>query len=255
MTENAIHILEESIVRRADRRDLHVSLNHLRYALNEFFRHIPESARGKALFVGVGHGHDAMLALLNGYVQSVVGVDTYGDEEGGEEGNDAVDYQELQDLIDKCGVRDRFVVHKETVQSYLAATQERFDLIVCADVLHHIFETTELLSRSSSFEPAAQLFNEFAKVSNPNACVAISEFQRHGLRPFLKQIGILKGHVYYTHKQPWSEWRKAGEASSWKLHQLVNYIPYAFRNQQWFWSPFWGRYTLCDRYYLFLTKK
>lgn len=250
MNGNLVQLVETSIEKRAERRQLHVSLAHMRYVQECFFEDIPAPCRGKALYVGCGHGHDALLALLDGFVTSVVGIDPY--EEGG---NDNEDYVELLSLIDACGLTDRFTVLRGDAVSYVRDVQGEFDLIVCADVMHHIFETPDILHRSDLYDGAVQVFGDFATACTPHGMMAISEVHRHALRPFLKNLGVLKGHVDYTTKQNWGAWSRTATAGGWSLSAVRNYIPYAFRGQRWWWSGILGRYTLCDRYFLYHSKQ
>jgi SAM-dependent methyltransferase len=199
--------------------------------------------------VGCGHGLDALLAILDGHIESVVGVDPY--EKGG---NNYDDYVELLKLIEECSLKDRFIVERTDCESHINGIEDDFDLIVAADVMHHIFATRSLLHLSSLYTKAASLFKSFARSTKPHGMIAISEVHRDGLRPFLKKLGILKTHLSYGDKQNWHEWHRPAVEAGWKLVSVKNYVPYAFRAQRWLWNGSLGHKTLCDRYFLYHEK-
>lgn len=238
-------LLAGFVSERADRRGLHVDVGRLRYANRWLFQGVPHG--GTALFVGVGHGHDALLALLDGYCGKVVGVDPYIETDG----NGGADFLDLLKLADMMGLTDRLEIHRETIQDFLARETGRpFDLIICADVLHHIFVISEPLSRSEEGPQASALFESLVRVCRKGAHLVISETSRHGLRPFLVGRGLLSGTVDYTTKQGWREWARVVQAAGWHLLHLDDYIPWAFRKWGWLFANIFGRYTLSDRYRL-----
>lgn len=248
---NGLVHLEQSILKKtARRRGLHVDINRLRYVNSCLYSIIPKENRPNVLYVGVGHGHDAVLALLDGLVSNVVGVDPY----IAGHGNSDADYQELLALIDVYGLADCFIVEPTTIERYLDKRTESFDLIVLSNVLHHIFVTEEPLGRSDCFSEAVTLFKNLAVASNPGGTLVISEAQRHGVRPFLSNLGVLRGAVNYRTKQSWNEWNKAVTCAEWSLNKVQNYVPYRLRKQRWLWSGMLGRYTLCRQYFLFYNR-
>jgi len=108
----------------------------------------------KALYVGVGHGHDALYALLMGYVNNIVGVDPYYESDG----NDEQDYYELISLIARYDLHNRFKVYRSTIKSYLEDSNDMVDHVFFIDLLHHIFVTKHRLRESESFIQAVDLF-------------------------------------------------------------------------------------------------
>jgi SAM-dependent methyltransferase len=240
--------LEKSILKKTARSSyLRVDIKRLRYVNSCLYSAIPKENRSTVLNVGVGHGHDAILALLDGSVANVLGVDPY----IATAGNSNVDYQELLALIDAYDLADHFAVERNTIENYLDNNTESFDLIILSNLLHHVFVTEKPLSRSDCFSAAVELFKNLAAASNPGGMLVISDAQRHGIRPFLSNLGVLKGSVDYQTKQSWSEWNKAVTRAGWALNKVQNYIPYGFRKQRWLWSGAWGRHTLCHQYFLF----
>ena len=250
MTSQPGDFLEEVIRKRATRRDLSVDLERLRYANRHLFDCVPKSAGMRALYVGVGHGHDALLALLSNQVDSVVGVDPYIDKDG----NDSQDYDDLKSTIQELGLRDRFRVVREYLEGYLRHADTTFDCIVLNDVLHHMFVTKSLLRCDPCFFPAVTLFQGLGTVLNAGGTLVISDVERHGLRPILTNIGVLTGHVNYRTKQPREEWTHAAVEGGWTLFSQANYVPWRFRTMAAFWSGAPGRYTLCDKYTLCFSR-
>ena len=244
-------LIEQDIQERADKRGLHGTISHIRYfnrCLNQF---IKKGKHKKALFVGVGHGHNAAICLLDGLVEYVIGVDPY----IADDGNNSEDHKKLLTIIDSCNLRERFKVEKKTIQSYLEDVSEDFDLIICSDVLHHIFVTEEHLSKSDLSSQAIHLFKRFSDISRDNGMLVISEVQRYGIRPFLKNAGFIKKNMDYRTKQPWVEWKKAAVEADWDFVNIRNYVPYRFREKRKVFEGILGRYTLCDKYFLYYSKK
>jgi SAM-dependent methyltransferase len=237
-------------VRRAKKQKVHGTLAHLRYVNACFFEHIPLRCRKRVLYVGCGHGHDALLAILDSHVEEVVGVDPY---EGG--GNDDEDCVELKNLSDEYARKHRFTVERIDCETYLENVENEFDLIVAADVLHHIFSTSQPLRSSPLYPRAVDLFRSFFRSAKPHGVVAVSEVHRNGLRPFLKRHGVLKGHVHYRTKQNSAEWCRPALDARWQVMCVKNYVTYAFRSRRRLWGGLLGRRTLCDRYFIYLKKR
>ena len=234
-----------AIAKRAARRGLHVDIERLRYANQRLFDGVTHK-RGRALYVGVGHGHDALLALTDGLCNAVVGVDPY----LGEHGNDTEDYDDLLSTIETLGLGARFTVARQTIQDYLATAAERFDCIIFNDVLHHIYVTAKPLHADTCFAEAERLFEDLTSIASADATLVIADVERHGLRPLLTRAGVLKGNIDYATKQAREEWTAAATAGGWHPTGTANYIPWRFRAQTGLWSGTVGRWTLCDKYFL-----
>lgn len=238
-------VLIKSIEQRSEKRGLASSIEKMRYALKLFFLPIRRNKFSKVLFVGVGHGHDALLALLENKTDVVVGVDPF----IAEDGNDDEDYDELVALINELNLTNRFFLHKETIQSFLEKTSEVYDLIIITDVLHHIFVTCEPLSQSQCFHVAKALFGQLRMAAAaPNSVLAISEAYRFGLRPWLSRKGLIEGHVDYHTKQSPSQWEYAATAGGWKYIETRVYVPFALRKLSWLLRRSALRWVFATRY-------
>jgi len=242
-------LLEKHISRRAAHRSLTVNLTKMRYVQTSLFSMVPEDNRKRALYVGVGHGHDATLALLSEMVEEVIGVDPFIETDG----NGDEDYRALLELIDELELNNSFTVERKTIQDYLATCNKTFDLIIVSDALHHIFVTTDLLSHSELFADAVSLFSDLYRVSNKSGMMVISEVEKYGLRPWLNRTGVLKGNIDFSTKQPSCEWKKAAEKASWKLCNVRNYIPYQLRFFTFLGSGFLSRHTFCNGVILYFS--
>lgn len=249
MSEKALQDLEQSILARSRHRGIHVDLKKIRYSIHEIYKNVPDYYRRKALYVGVGHGQDALLALLDGLVQSVVGVDPY---EGG--GNDDDDYRDLLSLIHTFRLEDRFLLQKGTIEDYLQQGGEPVSMVVCCDVLHHIFETETPLRQGVCFELAVELFEQMYQACGEDGMLMISDVQRHGFRPFMAKRGWIQTPVNYRTKQNWQEWHAAATEAGWKRIRKEVYIPFAFQKLGWLFRNPLGLFTLCDRYFLYYKK-
>ena len=172
-----ISYLQDAIIRRAKRRNLTVNLEKMAYVDQWIFSHTKSTCRN-ALYVGVGHGHDALYALLEGNVDRVVGVDPYIESDG----SDEQDYNELRELIEKYELQDRFKVYKTTVQDYLIHSEEIFDHVFLIDVLHHIFATKNRLQKSKCFVEAVDLFKSIWERTDHGGRLIAVEVERYGLR-------------------------------------------------------------------------
>ena len=239
-------LLEKAIQKRIHKRGLHGDLSHMQYFNRCLLQDANENKISRALYVGVGHGHNALLSLMEGRVETVVGVDPFISSDG----NDSEDYYDLLRLIDECGLGERFTVEKTDVAAYLKKSCAPFDLIICSDVLHHIFVTEKLLHESDAFSQSADLFKNFAQVIHKEGLLIISEVQRNGIRQILKKSGLGKTHMDYRTKQPWQEWNQAAIQAEWILKRVRNYVPYRFRKMHGIFEGLLARYTLCDKYFL-----
>lgn len=239
--QDFVRLVEE----RSIRRGIHTDPERLVYA-NEALYQWCSRAPEHTLYVGVGHGFDALLALRANLTERITGVDPYIDSDG----NDSADYDHLLEMISEFDFEDRFVVERVAIQEFLADSVGAFDLIVCNDVLHHIFWTEERLTKSRYFSEAVDLFRSLRDVSSQDGALVIADVERHGLRQLMSNVGIVDTSVVYRAKQPREEWSRAAIEAGWIRAEQTNYVPWAFRNQAWLWSGLLGRFTLCDKYLL-----
>ena len=219
-----LDVFKTIINERALRRNLSITFTKMKYALNEFLDINTPSLAKRALFIGVGQGHNAILAMLEGRIENIDGVDPY----VGSDGNDDYDYYELKKLISLYKLDDNFFIHKESIEEFLLKNKNKYDLIVIEDVLHHIFVTCELLSKSILYESSKKLFWDLWEASSKGCILAIAESPRNGLRPFLVKNRLLRESVDYSTKQPSIEWCKVAN-KKWSFISYKNYIPYSLR--------------------------
>lgn len=239
-----LELLSQSIKKRAKRRGLTTSLEKMLYA-NEVALDGLKRAFSKVLCVGVGHGHDVLLNLITSRFETAVGVDPFIEAEG----NDDLDYQELLSNINQFTLQHRFLVRRQTIQDFLQNCTDQFDLVVIADVLHHVFQTTQVLSKSPHYRQSLELFKSLRQVCS--AYLVVSDVERFGLLPFLHRKRIVKGQVDYTTKQSWQEWDACIRQGGFRFLAKRNYVPYQLR-----WIPCFllsgqfGLRTVCRRVYL-----
>lgn len=215
--------IEQTIEMRAKRRGLYISVEKFRYA-NNYIYPVKDTIE-KALYVGIGHGQDAIIALLDNKVKKIIGVDPYISEDG----NDDIDYKELNELILQCNLSERIEIHRTTVQDYMRSdANNKFDLIIFNDVLHHIFWTEKLLDQSEYYNGAVELFSMISSLLNDDGMVVVADVVRTGIRPLMVTLGLINTAVVYKAKQPSSQWSKAA-SSSFRLLKRRAYIPYMFR--------------------------
>lgn len=215
--------IESVILDRIKRRPgLSASLEKMKYSERAF---LGDDTYDNALYVGVGHGHDAVLQLVNGRVNQLDGVDPF----YGKHGNDDADYENLIELIQELDLQDRFFVHKKRIETFLSDCDRHYDLIVLSDVLHHIFVTEEMLDQTELFGRCVALFRALHKVAENRCVMAISESPPSGLRPTLTKRGVLKSAVKYQTKQPAVQWRRAAEEAGWLFEKTEVYVPFVLR--------------------------
>jgi hypothetical protein len=249
MSERASY-LEDAIILRAKRRNLTVNLDKMTYVDQWIFSHTKSKCRN-ALYVGVGHGHDALYALLEGNVDRVVGVDPYVESDG----SDEQDYDELKELIERYDLHDRFKVYKTTVQDYLIHSEEMFDHVFLIDVLHHIFATKNRLQKSKYFVEAVDLFKSIWERTDSGGRLIAVEVERYGLRQLLVRMGFVKGFINYSTKQPWRAWTAAMTRANFSYVDKSIYIPWAFRSLKRLFDNHVGLYTLSDKSIIICDKK
>lgn len=242
--DRRLGLLGERIHERAQRRGLTVSLAKLLYASDLYFEHFPRPI-SNVLYVGVGHGHDAMLNLLTGRFQRLVGVDPFIEAHG----NGDYDYQVLLQDINRLDLKHQFVVVRRTIQDFVVDCSEEFDLVVMIDVLHHMFCTPLRLRESDMYVHSVELCSLLRSVCKQY--LLITDVERYGVRPFLAKRKIMKSRIDYTTKQPWKEWDLAIQTAGFRLTKKRHYVPHALR-----WIPSFlvsGNLTwrmLFDRYIL-----
>lgn len=239
--------LSDAIEARSSLRGLRTDLQRLRYASRYIFSEKSQTnAVPSTLFLGVGHGLDAVLARLDGCTNYVVGVDPY----IADDGNDDEDYARLNNLIDACGVSDRFEIHRCRFDEYQPNFEDRPMLIVINDVLHHIFTTTDPLRASPLMADVIEMFLKLCRASAPGARLVVSDVNRRGLRQALVNSGLLNSAVRYSTKQDWSEWDAAITEAGWKRVSAIAYVPYPLRHLRPAVQAAGLSGILSDRYYL-----
>jgi 2-polyprenyl-3-methyl-5-hydroxy-6-metoxy-1,4-benzoquinol methylase len=237
--------LEEHVNRRAERRGLSINVVRLRYACESLLAPVPRRARESVLCVGVGHGHDALLNLLEGRYGRVTGVDPFNEADGNGDG----EYRELRALIDEWGLGNRFEVRRVTIGDFLESDDRRYGLVLMSDVLHHIFVTRQPLRHSEEYGGAVALFRALKNRAAEGGMMAISDVQRSGPRPWLQRLGFLGRQVEYATKQNWCEWKGAAKRGGWRFARHDWYVPWALRGAARI-IP-WAVRPACDRYHLY----
>lgn len=246
LNESELRLLDQAITARSQRRGLLADLGRLRYANGYIYGRRRRGAAQTVLYAGVGHGLDALLALLDGDAERIIGVDPY----HAEEGSDDSDYLTLQQLIATCGLARQFELHRCTLDEYRWEPGNRIDRIVFNDVLHHIFVTRQALIRSPLFSDATRLFTHLHAAAAAQTQLVVGDVMRHGLRPLLARAGIIHSCIKYPTKQDWQEWDAAAKAGGWRRRSVINYLPYRLRRLQAVCAGPLARYLICDRYYL-----
>jgi SAM-dependent methyltransferase len=230
---------------RSRRRGLRISLETVRYLNRQIYKNVvPHSSGAHVLYVGIGHGHDALLALADNLATDIVGVDPYYSAHG----NDESDYVMLTDVVSEFGLTDRLKIERRTIADFLHANGERFDHIVCNDVLHHLFETERPLAVSPLFSPAVELFRSLRDACTSQGRLIICDVARHGLRPWLGRFATKK--VAYETKQSWRQWTRAATSAGWIHEHIDTYVPFSARALARCLSNRIGRFVFCDRYLL-----
>lgn len=240
-TDGGLQLLSEAMGERATRRRLTATLEKMVYASDLAFQPL-EAPLLDVLYVGIGHGHDAMLNLVTSRFGSVTGVDPYVETDG----NGDIDYGNLLELRRRLELEHRLHVFRQTIQEFLQSTTRTFDLIVVIDALHHMFVTTARLTESDLKDEAVGLFRLLRQ--RCKKYLVVLECERHGLRPFAESYGILRSNINYSTKQAWQEWDAVIRATGFRLLRKKNYIPFALH-----WVPTFllggqfGLRTVCNR--------
>ena len=247
-------LLEQAMKRRAAHKGLKVNFERMRHFNSLLFDDGAGQQGGQTLYVGVGHGHDALLAIVDGQTESVIGVDPF----IAGHGNDDEDLERLGEIIGDMDFREIFAVKRMFIEQYLTEATEKVDRIVCSDVLHHIFETSERLTKSNFFSGAVELFKSFYDTVTDDGVLLVADVSRHGFRQYVhgvaRPLGFARFHGNYTRKQQWREWDAAILAAGWHRQAVHNYIPFALKDHPGLLDGWLGRATLCDKYILAYRK-
>lgn len=247
-----VYILEESVNKRSKKKKSNtINIDNLKKAVDDIYKQVPFKMKN-ALYIGVGHGHDSILALLEERVERIVGVDPYIDSHG----NDDEDYEELLSLINDYGFNDRFLLYRTTIEKFLKVhDKSQFDLIIASDVLHHIYCTSTPLTKSEYYLEAVQLFSNLIRVSKPGCYFVVSEIRKTGIVPLFKKYGVLKkGAANHDTKQNMTEWNKAIILANWKLESVSYHVPYQLRKLKKVVDNKVFGSMICGRYYLYYRK-
>lgn len=242
--------LDRAIARRGKHRELKVDLARMRYLNSLLFDVGVKTKATKTLYVGVGHGHDALLSIIDNQTERVIGVDPF----IGGHGNNDEDFRLLIEIIDELGLAERFTLKRMYVQEYLDEATDKVDRIVCNDVLHHIFVTSERLTKSELYPGAVELFAKFRDAITDDGVLVVADVGRHGLRQYLhgvaRPLGFARFQGNYVRKQQWTEWDAALQEAGWRREAVRNYVPFSLREHKSLQNGWLGRATLCDKYVL-----
>ncbi len=236
--------LNEAIQTRAKHRGLKVDIDRMRYFNARLYDVGAGDIARQTLYVGVGHGHDALLAIVDHQTERVIGVDPFISGHG----NDDEDLRLLGEVVDDLNLADHFAIRRMFIQEYLDEPHDKVDRIVCNDVLHHIFETDERLANSAMFTDAVELFGRFRDAAADDGILIIADVGRHGLRQYVHGVSRPLGN--YTRKQQWREWDTALREAGWQRNSVRNYVPYGLRAYENLLCGWLGRATICDKYFL-----
>jgi SAM-dependent methyltransferase len=240
-SDQRMSILRRYMEQRANRQGLGTTLEKLAYVQNHFSAALTEQGK-RALYVGVGNGHDAVYCLLRGAVQQVVGVDPYLSEQG-----NPADRTPLMQLVDECGLGRQIEIVVSTIEDYLRKSNESFSAVVMFDVLHHIFPHRQPLWGGEHQAQAVALAGELYKHLDPGGILLVQETEPWGLRQILTRLGVMGGKVDYGAKQHWRQWSRIMAAAGFTLERRVVYIPWALRRMKAFLNNGIGLYTVSDR--------
>ncbi len=243
-------VMKQVILERTSLKSLSGTFEKFKYLNNVLFEKI-NSKNNFFLFVGVGHGLDSIMALKQGHANYIEGIDPYFSEDG----NGEEDYKTLKNLIKKIGLNNKFKLLKTTFDKYYLRNKKKFDEIVINDVLHHIFVTCENLNQSKLHDKAVNMFIKLRRLLKEDGFLVISDVNRIGFRQFLVNKKIIKSCVDYSTKQNWNQWYGALKKAGWYLEHLENYVPFHLRAFRKILKGKLGRYTICEKYIMYLRLK
>lgn len=247
--------LRKAIKKRSIGRKLNITYESLEYCL-AYLQDKPLSKISKlsALFIGVGQGHEALLALKNDLFYVVTGLDPFIEEDG----NGEQDYHDLLDLIEAENLFDRFKVFKMDFDAFYDSfkeTMQSYDVIIMNDVLHHIFCTEDKIQESNLHRACVDFFLRLSKFCHNDTKIIISDVEKTGMRPFLCKLEVVKSHINYNTKQNYKNWLSCALKAGYRLDACKVYVPYKLRRYSFLLDNFFGLKTLCNKYYLYLKFK
>ncbi|MBN2406730.1 MAG: methyltransferase domain-containing protein [Elusimicrobia bacterium] len=246
MPERRAQPLKKAVAERAERRNLTITLDKMRYALEHWIGLVEDKQR--ALSVGCGNGHRICLMGLEYGFSSIVGVDPY----IASDGSSSEDYQKLLDLIAELGLFGRIEIVKKTAQDYLTDMRDnaKFSLVMINDALHYMYKTKKLLHEDAvCYSNFVGFLADLRKVMNDGSLLMIEEVKRDRLRSMLPMFRKMD----YSTKQPAREWKTALEDAGFYILRTVTYLPYLFRKFRILIDNPLGR-ILCSRYFIICRK-
>jgi hypothetical protein len=179
-----VETLGRAIARRSKYRALRVDFARMRYLNSLLFNMGLRAFVFETLYVGVGHGHDALLSIADNQTERVIGVDPY----IGGHGNNDEGFRLLLEIIDELELAEKFTVKRMFVQAHLDGMTDKVDRIICNDVLHHIFVTSDRLTKSDLYSDAVELFAKFRDAITDDGVLVVADVGRHGLRQYLHGV-------------------------------------------------------------------
>ena len=254
MQDKKLEVLKKYIKKRVQKSNLSFDLEKIIYGNQYLFKYLKNKKFKNALYIGLGHGFYSLLTILQGYVKTITGVDPYYDEDGGE-GCEEFDYENLKAMAAEYNMEESLIIKKATINDFLKNENEKFDLIIARDVLHHVFKNPQLISRTEMYGQAVNLFKHLKKFAHNDTCFIVSDVGRYGLLPLLKKWGIVNDSVRYYNKQPSGEWIRAMKEAGWQLLKRYNYTPFNLRKISFLFKGYLNQYFLANRYFLYFVKK
>jgi spermidine synthase len=243
-----MEILERFVAQRARERNLSITFDKLAYVQSHIISELSSHGE-RVLYVGVGHGHDAVYCLLKGAVKKAVGVDPYLTNPGNPQ-----DRINLNQLLEQTGLQDRFQVVVGTIEKYIEHSEQSFSAIVMFDVLHHIFEVRGRLSHCGRAGQAAQLAQRLSDHLEPGGVIIVQETEPWGLRQAITRMGLLSSQVVYKTKQHWRQWADMLTGPGLRLKAKMVYLPWRLRGLRGFLNNSLGLYTASDRLIMIFEK-
>jgi hypothetical protein len=249
-----LQLLSNFIEKRNHRRGTVANLEMIRYAEKSITDKIKFPVKN-VLYVGIGHGLDAILNILDQKYENVYGVDPFIETDG----NGDEDYGALLDLIRSLDLNNNISIFRETIQDFLLKNNSiKFDLVIFKDSLHHIFVTKDSLNRSDLKVNYDNLVEKLHSLINVDGNVLIVEVSRFNLRRVAKKLGLYKTIMDYDTKQQPRQWIEPYLNLGWQVHSFNDYIPYKLRflnKYKKLSKIFFPRYSFGEVYSVLLKKR
>jgi len=195
--------LEQHIEKWSKSKGANVSLDSFRYEFEQFKEIVGKQKFPRVLEIGSGSGLFLTYLLVSSHSDQCVGIDPVYEKDGTKKN----EVHKTREIIEEMNIKNKIDLRFQTFQGFLKSGEDKYDLIIFRDSLHHIYPKEGKDSKKESIRNLSRV-KSFLK---DNGHIYILEESRPH---FLYRLGhdlhrLLRGND----KMDWKDKRTKGE---WK---------------------------------------